>query len=330
MVLGERNNMRVKQMQTPTPNENDHTVHRADEPNRSPALSLSDVSKRYPSGFTLGPVTFDLPLGYIMGLIGPNGAGKSTLIKLIVNMTSLDAGSIAVFGLDSRKDEVAVKQELGIVFDSCFFSNYWTVGMAEESMTAAYPAWNHELFERHLERFGVDGKKKVRDLSRGMQMKLMLAAALSHDAKLLILDEPTSGLDVLARDDLMDILRRYVEDGRHSVLFSTHITGDLEHSADLITYISKGRLYFTGSKDEFDDSFRLVKGGPDQLRTVKPTAVGLRGYSTGFDALVATEDVPALLRSDARLLVEPVSMDDIIRLTNGRAAHAASKGKVAR
>ncbi|MBB2954749.1 ABC-type multidrug transport system ATPase subunit [Bifidobacterium commune] len=163
-----------------------------------------------------------------------------------------------------------------------------------------------------------------------MQMKLMLAALLSHDAKLLILDEPTSGLDVLARDDLMDVLRRYVEDGHHCVLFSAHIISNLEHSADRITYINKGQLYFTGSTDEFDDSFRLVKGGPDELETVTPVSVGLRSYGTGFDALVATEDVPGLLQSDACLHVEPVNMDDIIRLTNGRAALAGNKGKVVR
>jgi ABC-2 type transport system ATP-binding protein len=320
--------MQVKQSPPLTLGEGNQALDKVDAPNMPPALSVSDVSKRYPSGFALGPVTFDLPLGYIMGLIGLNGAGKSTLIRLILNMTSLDAGSIRVLGLDSRMNEVTVKKELGVVFDNSFFSSYWTVRMAEESMAAVYPTWNHDLFEGYLGQFGVNEKKKVKDLSRGMQMKLMLAAALSHDAKLLILDEPTSGLDVLARDDLMEILQRYVEDGRHSVLFSTHITSDLERSADLITYINKGRLYFTGSKDEFDDSFRLVKGGPDELQAVKPAAVGLRAYGTGFDALVATEDVPALMESDARLHVEPVNIDDIMRLTNDRAPLARKQGKV--
>ncbi|WEV73219.1 ABC transporter ATP-binding protein [Bifidobacterium sp. ESL0790] len=291
------------------------------------ALSVTDVTKSYGSGFALGPVTFDLPMGYIMGLIGPNGAGKSTLIKLILNMVHGDGGSVSVLGLDSVADEVRVKEQLGIVFDTSYFSTYWTVRMAEESMAAAYPTWNHELFASYLEQFGIDMKKKVKDLSRGMQMKLMLASALSHDAKLLILDEPTSGLDVLARDDLMDILQRYIEDGRHSVLFSTHITSDLEHAADLITYITQGKLYFTGSKDEFDDAFRLVKGGPDELDAVGPVAVGVRSYSTGFDALVHTEEVSALAQAYPELCVEPVNIDDIIRLTNGRASYASGKGK---
>ncbi|WEV42727.1 ABC transporter ATP-binding protein [Bifidobacterium sp. ESL0682] len=284
------------------------------------ALSITDAAKRYSSGFGLGPVTFDLPMGYIMGLIGPNGAGKSTLIKLILNMIHRDAGSISVAGFDNITDEVKVKEQLGIVFDSSYFSTYWTVKMAEKSMAAAYPTWNHSLFVDYLGQFGIDTKKKVKDLSRGMQMKLMLAAALSHDAKLLILDEPTSGLDVLARDDLMDILQRYVDDGQHSVLFSTHITSDLEHAADLITYITQGKLYFTGAKDEFDDAFRLVKGGPDELDAVSPVAVGIRSYLTGFDALVHTEGIAELVQANPELHVDPVSIDDIIRLTNGRAA----------
>lgn len=322
--------MKIKQSPTATSIPGSHSLSANDVVNSLMALSISDAEKQYKSGFSLGPVTFDLPLGYIMGLIGPNGAGKSTLIKLILNMIALDAGAISVLGVDHQVNEVQAKTQLGVVFDDCFFSSYWTVGMAEESMVAAYPTWDHDLFAGYLEQFAVDVKEKVKDLSRGMQMKLMLAAALSHDAKLLILDEPTSGLDVLARDDLMDILRRYVEDGRHSVLFSTHITSDLEHTADLVTYINKGRLYFTGSTDEFGDSFRLVKGGPDELETVTPVAVGLRSYDTGFDALMATEDVPGLLQKDACLHVEPVNMDDIIRLTNGRAALAGNEGKVVR
>lgn len=280
------------------------------------ALALTEVSKRYDGGFALGPVTFDLPMGYIMGLIGPNGAGKSTLIKLILNMIRRDSGSISVLGLDNLADEVAVKEQLGVVFDTSYFSTYWTVKMAEESMAVSYPTWNHGLFADYAKRFGLDMKKKVKDLSRGMQMKLMLAAALSHDAKLLILDEPTSGLDVLARDELMDALQAYVEDGEHAVLFSTHITEDLERAADFITYITRGRLYFTGSKDEFEDSFRLIKGGPEQLAAIEPMTLGTRRFSTGFEALIRVDDLERAMAADGALAVEPLSIDDIIRLTN--------------
>ncbi|NEG95920.1 ABC transporter ATP-binding protein [Bifidobacterium primatium] len=288
------------------------------------ALSVNGVSKQYDSGFRLDDITFDLPAGYIMGLIGPNGAGKSTLIKLILNMVRRDAGGIEVLGLDNIADEERVKEQLGVVFDSGYFVEVWTVNKVEQAMRGLYATWNHRRFEQYCKRFGLDRRKKVKELSRGMLMKLMLAVALSHDARLLILDEPTSGLDVLSRDELMDILHEYIEDGEHTVLFSTHITSDLESAADFITYITHGRLYFTGPKDEFLDAFRVVKGGLADLdETLRAKAVGIHRYETGFDALLRVEDVKALA-GDRRpqLLVEPAGIDDIIRLTNVRKGNA--------
>ena len=230
------------------------------------ALSVTGLTKHYDSGFTLDDVTFDLPSGYIMGLVGPNGAGKSTLIKLILNMTTRDAGRIEVLGLDAMADEERAKEQLGVVLDSSYFIEYMTVDAVERTSSPMYPLWDHNLFDAYLRRFGLGRNKKIKDLSRGMQMKLMLAVALSHDAKLLILDEPTSGLDVLSRDELMDILSDYVADGGHSVIFSTHITADLERCADFLAYITNGMLYYSGPKDEFEDAFRLVKGEEICLR----------------------------------------------------------------
>ena len=285
------------------------------------ALSVTGVTKRYDSGFTLDDVTFDLPPGYIMGLIGPNGAGKSTLIKLILNMIRRDAGAIQVLGLDAITREERVKAEVGVVFDGSYFMETWSVSQVERVMAPMYPAWNKTVFDGYLRRFDLDRGKKVKELSRGMRTKLMLAVALSHDAKLLILDEPTSGLDVLSRDELMDILHAYIEDGRHAVLLSTHITSDLERGADFITYITGGRLYYSGPKDEFEESFRLVKGGPDKLAAVDAVADGTRVYGTGFDALVRA-DYLSRLPEHAGLVVEPASIDDIIRLTNAKDAVA--------
>ena len=257
------------------------------------ALSVTGLTKHYDSGFTLDDVTFDLPSGYIMGLVGPNGAGKSTLIKLILNMTTRDAGRIEVLGLDAMADEERAKEQLGVVLDSSYFIEYMTVDAVERTSSPMYPLWDHNLFDAYLRRFGLGRNKKIKDLSRGMQMKLMLAVALSHDAKLLILDEPTSGLDVLSRDELMDILSDYVADGGHSVIFSTHITADLERCADFLAYITNGMLYYSGPKDEFEDAFRLVKGGPDELTDgLRRAMVGIRTYATGFDALVRTQDIP--------------------------------------
>jgi ABC-2 type transport system ATP-binding protein len=280
------------------------------------ALSVTGLTKHYDSGFTLDDVTFDLPSGYIMGLVGPNGAGKSTLIKLILNMTTRDAGRIEVLGLDAIADEEQAKEQLGVVLDSSYFIEYMTVDAVERTSSPMYPLWDHNLFDAYLRRFGLGRNKKIKDLSRGMQMKLMLAVALSHDAKLLILDEPTSGLDVLSRDELMDILSDYVADGGHSVIFSTHITADLERCADFLAYITNGMLYYSGPKDEFEDAFRLVKGGPDELTDgLQRAMVGIRTYATGFDALVRTQDIPHIGGTDG-LLTQHASIEDVIRLTN--------------
>lgn len=286
------------------------------------ALSVTGLTKHYDSGFTLDDVTFDLPSGYIMGLVGPNGAGKSTLIKLILNMTTRDAGRIEVLGLDAMADEERAKEQLGVVLDSSYFIEYMTVDAVERTSSPMYPLWDHNLFDAYLRRFGLGRNKKIKDLSRGMQMKLMLAVALSHDAKLLILDEPTSGLDVLSRDELMDILSDYVADGGHSVIFSTHITADLERCADFLAYITHGMLYYSGPKDEFEDAFRLVKGGPDELTDgLQRAMVGIRTYATGFDALVRTQDIPHIGGTDG-LLTQHASIEDVIRLTN-TAEHTA-------
>lgn len=286
------------------------------------ALSVTGLTKHYDSGFTLDDVTFDLPSGYIMGLVGPNGAGKSTLIKLILNMTARDAGRIEVLGLDAMADEERAKEQLGVVLDSSYFIEYMTVDAVERTSSPMYPLWDHNLFDAYLRRFGLGRNKKIKDLSRGMQMKLMLAVALSHDAKLLILDEPTSGLDVLSRDELMDILSDYVADGEHSVIFSTHITADLERCADFLAYITNGMLYYSGPKDEFEDAFRLVKGGPDELTDgLRQAMVGIRTYATGFDALVRTQDIPHIGGTDG-LLTQHASIEDVIRLTNA-ATHTA-------
>ncbi|BDR53115.1 ABC transporter ATP-binding protein [Bombiscardovia nodaiensis] len=302
------------------------------------ALRVNGVSKSYPqksgtaaSSFSLDDITFDLPLGYIMGLIGPNGAGKSTLIRLILNMTKRDRGSIEVLGMDNIAREEAVKSQLGVVFDSSYFINLWTVAKCGKAMAPLYPSWKQEAFQGYIERFGLEPKKKVKELSRGMQMKLMLAVALSHDARLLILDEPTSGLDVLARDELMDLLADYIADGQHAVLFSTHITSDLEQVADFITYINEGSLYYTGPRDEFEDAFQLVHGAPGDLNpSQKALAVGIYEFATGFDALVASEHLQAFVSAGGaqapggqvsgsvqeRYSVERPAFDDIIRLTS--------------
>ena len=256
-------------------------------------LEVKNLSKSFDS-FRLHNISFTLPKGYIMGLIGPNGSGKTTTIKLILNILGRNDGEIKIMGLDNIADEQKAKSELGVVFDTNYFSDDWQVTQVEKNISVFYPNWNPERFAQMLQKFHIAPTKKVKELAKGMQMKLMLACAFSYDAKLLILDEPTSGLDPVSRDELLQILSEYIEDGEHSVLFSTHITGDLERAADYITYISYGELFFSGSKDEFVDMFRIVKGGTDELSTdLKEKAVGIRTFPTGFEALLKTEDTGA-------------------------------------
>ena len=277
-------------------------------------LEVRNLSKSF-EGFQLHNITFTLPKGYIMGLIGPNGSGKTTTIKLILNMLKRTSGEVKILGFDNIASEQEAKRNLGVVFDSNYFSDEWKISQVEKSVSAFYENWNTQKFSETLKRFHIQPSKKVKELSKGMQMKLMLACAFSYDAKLLILDEPTSGLDPVSRDELLHILSEYIEDGEHSVLFSTHITGDLERAADYITYISYGELFFSGGKDEFIDSFRIVKGGCEELSAdLSKKVLGIRNFSTGFEALVKTED----LKQFAHLNVEPAAIDDIVVFTSKR------------
>ncbi len=275
-------------------------------------LEVKNLSKSFDT-FQLHNISFTLPKGYIMGMIGPNGSGKTTTIKLILNMLKRNDGEIKIMGLDNITDEQKAKAELGVVFDTNYFSDEWHVTQVEKSISVFYPNWNSERFAQMLRKFHIVPTKKVKELSKGMQMKLMLACAFSYDAKLLILDEPTSGLDPVSRDELLQILSEYIEDGEHSVLFSTHITGDLERIADYITYISYGELFFSGGKDEFVDMFRIVKGGTNELSAdLKEKAVGIRTFPTGFEALLKTEDTSAF----SALSIEPATIDEIVVFTS--------------
>jgi len=277
-------------------------------------LEVKNLSKSF-DNFRLHNITFTLPKGYIMGLIGPNGSGKTTIIKLILNMLKRTDGEVKILGLDNITDEQRAKSSLGVVFDTNYFSDEWRISQVEKSISSFYGNWNTRRFSDFLERFCILPSKKVKELSKGMQMKLMLACAFSYDAKLLILDEPTSGLDPVSRDEFLTILSEYIEDGGHSVLFSTHITADLERAADYITYINDGKLFFSGEKDEFVDMFRIVKGGSEELsEDLGKKVLGIRHFPTGFEALMKTRD----LKPFVHLCIEPASIDDIVVFTSKR------------
>ena len=228
-------------------------------------------------------------------------------------MISKDSGDIAIFGKNNIKDEIEIKKNIGAVFDSNYFVDSWKIKDVEKSMRLFYDNWDNIKFKSLISKFNISTNKKISQLSKGMQMKLMLACALSYDAKLLILDEPTSGLDPVSRDELLDILKEYIEDEKRSVLFSTHITTDLEKIADYITYLHKGRLIYSGGKEEFIDAFRIAKGGRDELVSdLENKLISTRVYSSGFEGLIKTEFV----KEYPNLLFEPASIDDIIVYSN--------------
>ncbi|MCL2343293.1 MAG: ABC transporter ATP-binding protein, partial [Firmicutes bacterium] len=228
------------------------------------ALEVQNLCKSY-GDFKLSSVSFTLPAGNIMGFVGQNGAGKTTTIRCILNMAVRESGEIKIFGLDNIADELAVKEELAAVFDEIFFVETWRVSEVEKAIRGFYSQWDSKTYAGYIKKFELPPGKRVRELSRGMKMKLMLAVAMSHGAKLLILDEPTSGLDPVAREELLDILREYISDGEKSVFFSTHITSDLERVADFITLIDHGKLFYTGTKDGLLEHFSSVKGSKADL-----------------------------------------------------------------
>ncbi len=221
-------------------------------------IEIKNLTKEYP-GFKLDNISFNIPKGSIMGLIGENGAGKTTTIKLILNIISKDKGKIKIFDKDNILKEIEVKEDIGVVLDDSFLSLYLSVTDINNIMKNFYNNWDSDLYFSYLKQFDLENKKIIKDFSSGMKMKLKIAIALAHHPKLLILDEPTSGLDPIFRNELLNIFRDFVSDDEHSILFSTHITSDLEHVADYITFIHQGKIIFSLDKDVLTDEFGLVK-----------------------------------------------------------------------
>lgn len=272
------------------------------------AINVSSLTKHYPD-FNLNSISFNVPSGYITGFIGPNGAGKTTSLKSILNLIQIDEGDIQVF-----ENKEYSHSDVGIVMDMPFFVEDWNLMDVESALKPFYQNWDSKMYDYYLSKFNLNKQKKVKDLSRGMKVKLMLATALSHQAKLLILDEPTSGLDPVAREEICDLLSTFVADEDHTVFFSTHITSDLEKIADYIVFILNGQILYSGEKDDLMNHYVLIKGGHDDLDfQVKKHAIGLRQYSTGFEALYPKLEIDQL---NSSILIEPCSLDEIIVFMN--------------
>ncbi|TGE33156.1 ABC transporter ATP-binding protein [Desulfosporosinus sp. Sb-LF] len=283
------------------------------------AIEIQNLCKSF-KDFSLNNISFSLPMGYIMGFVGQNGAGKTTTIRLILNMINRDGGEIKIFGLDNVQDEQKIKQDIAVVFDDICFVDSWKVREVEIAIKGFYSNWSSKLFNQYISSFHLPIEKKLKELSRGMKMKLMLAVAMSHEAKLLIFDEPTSGLDPVARDELLGILSKYIADGQKSILFSTHITSDLEKIADYITLIDHGNIFYSGTKDDLQENFCIVRGGPHDLTDeLKKSIIGLTTNIAGFAGLLPTSEMKHLA---PEIVTETPSIDEIlISISKGEGNH---------
>lgn len=229
-------------------------------------LEIKNLSKKYNS-FELKNINIELPKGTIMGFIGENGAGKTTTIKSILNIINKDSGQIKIFGLDNK--ETKIKEDIGVVLDDSFLSEYLNSLDINKIMKNIYKNWDEKLYFKYIEDFKLSKEKILKEYSNGMKMKLKIAVALSHHPKLLILDEPTLGLDPIARNEILDIFREFIQDENKGIFVSSHITSDLEHIADYITFINNGEIIFSKTKDELLESYGIARCSKEQFDKIK-------------------------------------------------------------
>ena len=253
------------------------------------ALEIRSLQK-HRKGFSLDGINLTLPAGCIMGLIGENGAGKTTTIKLLLDMIRKDGGTVRILGKDSA--EIS-KEDIGVVLDEVGLPTCLTACQVDKIMSKAYTQWSSDEFFAYLKRLNVPENKAFSALSRGMKMKLGIACALSHKAKLLILDEATSGLDPAVRDEVIDILLDFTRDEEHSVLISSHIVSDLEKICDYIAFMHKGRLMLCEEKDRLYEQYGIIRCDEKTLSAIEPSAViGKRVSAFGVEAIVRRDTVP--------------------------------------
>lgn len=273
------------------------------------AIKTMGLTKDYGS-FTLNDINLTLPGGTIMGLIGENGAGKSTLIKCLLDIIKPTAGEVELLGQPTAQ----ALGEVGYVPDECPFSDTLKVRQIGGFLPGVFSTWDAKLYAGYLEKFELPGEKKIKELSRGMKMKLTIAAALAHRPKLLILDEATSGLDPVVRDEILDEFLAFVSDEDHAILISSHITSDLEKICDYVTYLHRGHLTVSGAKDELLERYGKVACARDELSTIPAELlVGKREGEYGCQALVS--DRTALKRILPNAVIETASLEDIMIYT---------------
>ena len=252
-----------------------------------------------------------MPEGTICGFIGQNGAGKTTTIKAILDVICVDMGEITVFGQDIKKDSAGLREDIGVVFDEMGFHEFLTGKDINIMMKNIYKNWDEAVFFDYLKRFSLPSKKPCGDFSRGMRMKLQIAVALSHNARLLIMDEPTSGLDPIVRNEMLQIFREFVVEEDHTILLSSHITGDLEKLAEEVVFINGGRVVLSGNKDEIIEKHGLIKCKKEQLKDISDSFIVFSEVET-FGVTVLVNDRKTCEKLYPEMVIEPATLETIM------------------
>ena len=278
------------------------------------AIELSHINKSF-GDFAIRDLNLAVPSGTICGLVGENGAGKSTTIRLLMGALRPDAGAARVLGADVSSPEfLQVKEDVGVVLDEAYFPESLNAVQVGKIMAATYRRWDQGLYDGYLKRFDLPQNKQFKDYSRGMRMKLAIAAALSHQPKLLVLDEATAGLDPIVRDEVLDIFNEFTREEDHSILISSHILSDLEKLCDYIAFIHKGDLLFCEEKDQLLEQYGIFEDSRENLDCLQPEAIVAREESRygGVRALVKRDLAPTGFR-----LEKPTVEDVVLFLVKG-------------
>lgn len=266
------------------------------------AIEIKNLTKKF-KGFSLDNVSISLPTGCIMGLIGENGAGKTTVIKSVLGLIHPDGGKISIFGKEPTSE---MKNDIGVVLDEIGIPIQFNIKDVDSIMKNIFTKWDSNVFYDYIKKFSLPDKKAFKTFSKGMKMKLGIAIALSHNAKLLILDEPTSGLDPLVRDEIIDIFNDFTRDETHSILISSHIVSDLEKICDYITFIHNGKITLCEEKDILLEKYGFINTSEDVLAGLDKSAVkGKKSHKFGTEAVIVREKVPSSFD------VKPVTIEEL-------------------
>lgn len=276
-------------------------------------IEIKNLIKKYDSSFTLGEINLTIPSGYIIGLIGENGAGKTTLIKSILNIIKINEGTIKIFNKDTKTNETLIKEDIGVVLDDMFFPELLTPKDINSIMKNIYTNWDNDLFNKYLIDFKLPLNKPIKTLSKGMRKKLEIAVSLAHHPKLLILDEPTSGLDPVVRNEILDIFLDFIQDEEHTILLSTHITSDLEHIADKIIFIDKGKILLDKSHDDILDNYGILKCELDKFDKIdKEDIVKYKKNKYNYDILIS--EVNKLKKKYKDYIIDKITLEELMVL----------------